>query len=140
MKEKHEVRDILFETEMLRRKSIFPAWNELGLIAGQPRLLSKLYYNENITQKELADISMIEPATLSRALDRLEEMGYIVRNGNPGCRRSFLVSLTKVGRTIAEKVWEEFDKLEDCMFFGFNEDELDALYGFISRINHNLGD
>ena len=77
MNRKQEVRDLMFRTEMARKRKIHPVWGEMGLIAGQPRVLSQLYIKDKVTQKELAAACCIEPATLSRALDRLEAMGYI---------------------------------------------------------------
>ena len=84
----------------------------------QPRVLSQLFIKDHITQKELAEACCIEPATLSRALDRLEAMGYIIRNDNPQCRRSFLISLTEEGKD-GGKVKDTFEGLEEEMMDGF---------------------
>lgn len=136
--QKQKIRDIMFRTEMIRKRRMHPLWGEIGLIAGQPRVLSELYLNEPLTQKELADISCLDPATLSRLLDRLEEGRYITRNFNPDSRRSFLIALTDEGRTMAEKVWEAFHELEDEMLLGFSETELDELFEYMARIYRNL--
>ena len=115
MDRKQEVRDLMFRTEMARKRRIHPVWTDMGLIAGQPRVLSQLFIKDHITQKELAEACCIEPATLSRALDRLEAMGYIIRNDNPQCRRSFLISLTEEGKKMAVKVKDTFEGLEEEM-------------------------
>lgn len=119
MDRKQEVRDLMFRTEMARKRRIHPVWTDMGLIAGQPRVLSQLFIKDKITQKELAEACCIEPATLSRALDRLEAMGYIIRNDNPQCRRSFLISLTEAGKKMAVKVKETFEGLEEEMMEAF---------------------
>ena len=138
MDRKQQIRDLLFRTEMTRRKKLYPVWNRLGLIAGQPRVLSQLLIREHITQKELADASCIEPATLSRALDRLEDMGYIARNDNPNCRRSFLVSLTEEGRKMAGEVQEVFGKTQEVMVEGFSQEEQETLCRLLERVYKNL--
>ncbi len=138
MNRKREVRDLLFRTEMERKRRIQPIWNDMGLIAGQPRVLSELTLKGHMTQRELSDACCIEPATLSRALDRLEERGYIVRNDNPGCRRSFLITLTEKGQKSAENVQKEFEILEEQMMEGLSEGELELLAGLIGKIYHNL--
>ncbi len=138
MNRKQEVRDLMFRTEMARKRKIHPVWGEMGLIAGQPRVLSQLYIKDKVTQKELADACCIEPATLSRALDRLEAMGYIVRNDNPQCRRSFLISLTEEGHQMAVKVQRTFDNLEDVMLAGFSEEEMENVISLVTRIYDNL--
>lgn len=138
MNRKQELRDLLFRTEMARKRRIHPVWGDMGLIAGQPRVLSQLYLKDRITQKELADACCIEPATLSRALDRLEDMGYIIRNDNPQCRRSFLISLTEAGQRMAEQVQGTFEGLEETMMAGFTEEELETMIGLTSRIYENM--
>ena len=138
MNRKQKIRDIMFRTEMLRKRRLQPVWAEKGLIAGQPRVLTQLLIKDHITQKELSDASCIDPATLSRALDRLEDMGYITRNENPGCRRSFLIALTDEGKVMAESVTGVFGEIEERMFAGFTEEEMDVLYGLVERIYKNL--
>lgn len=138
MDRKQEVRDLMFRTEMARKRRIHPVWSDMGLIAGQPRVLSQLFIKDKITQKELAEACCIEPATLSRALDRLEAMGYIIRNDNPQCRRSFLISLTEAGKKMAGKVNETFTELEEEMMECFTDEEMDTIISLVSRIYENL--
>ena len=135
MDRKQEVRDLMFRTEMARKRRIHPVWTDMGLIAGQPRVLSQLFIKDKITQKELAEACCIEPATLSRAL---EAMGYIIRNDNPQCRRSFLISLTEAGKKMAVKVKETFEGLEEEMMEGISDEEMDTIISLVSRIYDNL--
>ena len=46
----------------------------------------------------------MDVTTMSRSLDRLEESGYLVREKDPGCRRSYLICLTGEGVAEAHKV------------------------------------
>ena len=43
---------------------------------------------------------------MSRALDKLEQSGLLKRSTNPQCRRSWLISLTEEGNSLADKVIE----------------------------------
>lgn len=138
MDKKREVRNLMFQTEMARRRCFYPVWAELGLIAGQPRVLSQLLIKDHITQKELSEFCYVDPTTLSRALDKLESMGYVCRKENPGCRRSFLIALTEEGRLEALKVQEVFADMEEQMLGGFSEQELDVLKGMLDRVYENL--
>lgn len=139
MNKRQRIRDLMFRTEMMRKRRIHPIWSKMGLIAGQPRVLTQLLLKDRVTQKELSDACCIEPATLSRALDKLEAMGYISRNDNPDCRRSYLIALTGEGKSMAEAVNQAFAELEEQMLEGFSQEEMDVLYGFIGRIFKNLG-
>ena len=120
MNKKQKIRDMMFCVEMMRKRRLHPVWAKMGLIAGQPRVLFQLSQKDRITQKELSDACCIEPATLSRALDRLEAMGYITRNDNPDCRRSFLIEITEEGKSMAEQVCQTFAEVEERMTEGFS--------------------
>lgn len=138
MYEKRDIREMMFQIEMARKSRLQPLWNEMGLIAGQPRVLSRLVIKDHVTQRELSDACYIEPATLSRALDRLEAMGYIIRNTNPSCRRSFLISLTKEGRVVATAVKKIFDEIEEWMVEGFSKEEIDSMAKMLERMKGNM--
>ena len=101
-----EVRNYLFDVEMLRRRLLRPHFIKMGLTVGQgqPRILYELRKSGRMTQKELSDACLIEVTTMSRTLDRLEKMGLIIRENNPECRRSWIIKLTKEGEAKADEV------------------------------------
>ena len=138
--ENHELRANLFQLELSRRRLLQPWFTSLGLTLGQgqPRILSRLLRGDGLTQRELADACMVDAATLSRALDRLEEMGLIRREETPGSRRSYLVRLTDAGREKAGKVQEGFGRMDELICRGFSTEELERLRGDLERIRANL--
>ena len=138
MNKKQKIRDMMFCVEMMRKRRLHPVWAKMGLIAGQPRVLFQLSQKDRITQKELSDACCIEPATLSRALDRLEAMGYITRNDNPDCRRSFLIEITEEGKSIADKVCQTFAEVEERRPEGFSAEEMDLMENMLGRMYENL--
>jgi MarR family transcriptional regulator for hemolysin len=66
----------------------------LGLTRSQWWVLNHLYFNEGITQSELADVLDVEKPTLGRLLDRLEAKGWVERRADPNDRRAKRVCLT----------------------------------------------
>ena len=134
------LRTLLFQMELSRRRLIQPWFSALGLTLGQgqPRILPRLLQGHGLTQRELADACALDAATLSRTLDRLEEMGLIRREEHPGSRRSYLVRLTDTGREKAAKVQEGFERLEELLCQGFSTDELERLRRDLEHIQANL--
>ena len=134
------LRTLLFQMELSRRRLIQPWFSALGLTLGQgqPRILARLLQGDGLTQRELADECMLDAATLSRALDRLEEMGLIRREENPDSRRSYLVRLTAAGREKAAQVQEGFDRLEELICQGFSQAELERLRRDLERVRANM--
>ncbi|WP_294547949.1 MarR family transcriptional regulator [uncultured Pseudoflavonifractor sp.] len=138
--EKHELRAVLFQLELDRRRLLQPWFSGLGLTLGQgqPRILARLLQGDGLTQRELADACTLDAATLSRALDRLEETGLIRRVENPGSRRSYLVRLTDAGREKAVQVQRGFDKVDELLCQGFAGEELDRIQADLGRLKANL--
>lgn len=66
----------------------------LGLTRSQWWVLNHLYFNEGISQSELADLLDVEKPTLGRLLDRLEAKGWLERRAASGDRRVKRVHLT----------------------------------------------
>jgi MarR family transcriptional regulator for hemolysin len=75
-------------------------------------LLKLLRANQPLAQCELAMRIGIEPASLVRLLDVLQEEGLIVRVADPLDRRSKLVSLTEAGSALSGKLSEVADHLK----------------------------
>ena len=138
--EKDALRTILFQMDLSRRRLLQPWFSSLGLTLGQgqPRILARLLKGDGLTQRELADECMLDAATLSRALDRLEEMGLIRRVENPGSRRSYLVRLTDAGWEKAGQVQRGFDRVDELLCQGFSQEDLDRLQGDLERLRANL--
>ena len=53
-----------------------------------------------LTPSELAARERVQRPTVTRIVDRLEEAGLIARAGDPGDRRSSLITVTGAGRTL----------------------------------------
>ena len=106
MMKQERVRRLLVRAERARKHLMQPHFTRIGLTFGQghARILDVLLARDHITQKELSDLCHMDVTTMSRSLDRLEESGYLVREKDPGCRRSYLICLTKEGFAEAQKV------------------------------------
>ena len=76
--------DVPFSIALLKayhaQNNVFrPMIAELGLSVGQPKILGFLTRHDGCMQKELAAMCDIEPATISRLLDKMEADGLISR-------------------------------------------------------------
>lgn len=136
--EKWEIRDAMVEMEIARKRILQPYFQKLGLSPGQPRILNKLYKKDHVTQRELADRCCMDVATMSRTLDRLEEAGYLTREKHPDCRRSFLIVLTEEGRSRAAQVHEDFRNIDEQIWQGFHEQEMEEFLACAKKIIDNL--
>ena len=86
---------ILNDVARLMRTTFDRRVKALGLTRSQWWVLNHLFRNDGVTQSELADILEVEKATLGRLLDRMEQKGWIRREGHAGDRRAKRVFLTE---------------------------------------------
>lgn len=72
-------------------------------IALWPTLMC-LWEKEGVTQREIAQKAKVENSTTTRTLDKLENLGLVVRQTDPNSRRSFCIFLTDKGRALKEQL------------------------------------
>lgn len=140
MMKKENVRRLLVRAERARKHLMQPHFTRIGLTFGQghARILDVLLARDHITQKELSDLCHMDVTTMSRSLDRLEESGYLVREKDPGCRRSYLICLTGEGVAEAHKVRRMLKMVDDVIWEGLGQDEMDAFCAVMNKICENL--
>ena len=112
--------------------------NEIGLHVGQEMLLSGLWEKEGLTQTELADYVMIQPATVTNMLQRLERAGIVERRPDAEDQRISRVYATKKGRGLEEAVKEQWGKLEQESFAGFSVEERVLLRRLLLQVYRSL--
>ncbi|HBE86758.1 MAG TPA: MarR family transcriptional regulator [Lachnoclostridium sp.] len=136
----HNVRELLVREEKARKQIISPLLSNIGLTPGQghARILYHLLQKDHITQKELADRCHFDTATMSRNIDKLQDMGFLLRENNPDCRRSVLISLTEKGVVEAEEVRKVFKQFEELICSDIPEDEIAVFCKVLMKMCDNL--
>ena len=77
-----------------------PVLEDLGVTHPQYLVLLALWEQSPRTVRDLSDTLLMEPATLSPMLKRLETAGLLSRNRAPGNDRALAVELTAKGRAL----------------------------------------
>jgi len=86
---------------MPRFRRIF---REAGLTEQQWRVLRVLWDLNEVTFREMADLTLIAPPSLVGVIDRLEARGLVSRRRSTSDRRAVDISLTAEGRGIEQQV------------------------------------
>lgn len=138
--EKSKIRVELHSLDIERRKILKPQFLKLGLTVGegQARILKSILEHGMMTQRELADRCMLDATTMSRTIDKLQEAGYLQRTINPSCRRSFLICLTDKGKEMGIAVQKIFTDLDEQIWDGISDKEMEALHFTVKKILDNL--
>jgi len=91
---------LLHEVARLLRKRFEQRARHQGLTRSQWQTIAYLAKLEGVHQTALAEVLEIEPMTLVRILDRLEQRGLIERRLDPDDRRAWRLYLTDAARPI----------------------------------------
>ncbi|MFZ9395467.1 MAG: MarR family winged helix-turn-helix transcriptional regulator [Erythrobacter sp.] len=110
----------------------------LGLTAAQARLLLSLDLFPGENQGFHADRLEIEPITLTRMADRMEEAGWLERRSDPLDRRARILHLTEKSRDIVERLEATVELLFEDTLHGLSAAERNTLSRLLGRIGDNL--
>ena len=110
----------------------------LGLYRGQPPLLFALWHHEGLTHGELAERLHVQPATITKMIQRMEKAGFVERRPDPQDQRVSRVYLTEEGRAIHSHVRQALLTLEEETFAGFTLQDRALLDRFLLQIRANL--
>lgn len=110
---------------------------EQGLTYVQWLPLYKLLLCENSTSGSLAKDLGMDPASVTRALDRIEAKGLLRRERSTTDRRVVHLTLTDDGRRIATEVPKVLTKVLNCHLAGFSHAECDVMLSMLQRMLAN---
>ena len=85
-----------------------------ALLPGQPKVIDYLMSHPDSFQREIADGCLIDPATLSPILGKMEDNGLIRRDKADGNRKNSIVALTADGEIIGRRIQELFRETEEA--------------------------
>lgn len=80
-----------------------PVLEPMGLTHPQYLVMLALWERSPRTVRDVSDALLLEPATMTPLLKRLEEAGLVTRSRQPGNERALDVALTRAGRALREK-------------------------------------
>lgn len=92
----------LVETSRLMRTYVDQRAREHGTTRAQWGVMSRLRRQEGLNQAALAEQMDLQPISLARLLDRLQNQNLIERRENPADRRAYLLYLTPAGRRLVD--------------------------------------
>ncbi len=109
----------------------------IGIHRTQHRILMYLSREGGLpSQKKLAERFEITPASVTGAVQRLEHDGYIKRKQGADNRFNE-IAITEKGKEIVERTRALFSAVDDSLFAGFSEAEIEAVSAYLARMIDN---
>ncbi|MET9950767.1 MarR family winged helix-turn-helix transcriptional regulator [Streptomyces sp. NPDC006339] len=111
---------------------------ELGLYPGQEFLMMALWDCGPVRQSALIQSLGLDPSTVTKMLQRLEQCGHVRRRPDPADRRAVLVEATEDGEALRARVEEAWSRLEEDSLTGLTPAERADLVRLLGRLEENL--
>ena len=111
----------------------------LGVTRAQWKVLFKLTRTPGLRQVELADMLDLEPITLCRIVDRLEESGLVERTRDPEDRRAWRLHVTPKAQPLVDKLQAIGADLVDQAFSGIDPEQIEITRQVLARVRENAG-
>jgi DNA-binding MarR family transcriptional regulator len=125
------------ETAHALRKAFDRRAVGLRVTRAHGKLRFKLTRYPGLRQIELADMLDIEPITLSRIIDRLEEGGLVERVADPADRRAWRLHVTVKAQPLVEKLRALASEMTANAFAGIDPKDIEITRRVLARVREN---
>ncbi|MBB5326721.1 MarR family winged helix-turn-helix transcriptional regulator [Tunturiibacter gelidoferens] len=111
----------------------------LKLLPQHAGILRMLDRSSGLSQRDLAARLGIYASRLVAILDEMESLGFVVREGNVGDRRTYSLRLTPKGREMLAEIAKISREHNESVFAALTLKERDALTGVLQRVADQQG-
>lgn len=129
---------MLADVARLMRRSFDARARSIGVTRPQWQVLSLLRRHEGINQGKLADLLEVEPITVCRMVDRLQEADLVERRPDPADRRSWRLFLTGKAHELLGQLRPLAEEMIDLAFEGIEQTDRTRLLATLDRMRLNL--
>jgi len=129
---------LMADVSRLLRRVFDERARSIGVTRPQWRVLTVLAREEGINQGMLADRLEVEPITLSRMVDRMQDAGLLERRADPDDRRAWKLYLSDNATPLIAELRALGEILSDEALEGVSAAERDTLADLLGRVRCNL--
>ena len=129
---------LLADNSRLARRAFDERVRADGVTGPQARLLLTLDRIPGENQGHYAELLDVEPITLCRMVDRLEDAGLVERRADPDDRRARRLHLTAKSREKLTRLRERLDEMVDEMLAGLSAGEREQFARLLTVVRGNL--
>ncbi|MCZ4124119.1 MarR family winged helix-turn-helix transcriptional regulator [Streptomyces sp. H39-S7] len=130
----------VFRTARAHRMAAGRLLRGAGLYAGQELLMMRLWDAGPQRQSDLIKVLELDPSTVTRMVQRLEQSGLVTRRPDPDDGRAVLVEATEAGHALRTPVEDAWRRLEEITVAGLSADERQELARLLARVEGSLCD
>src|SRR5689334_15106049 len=126
------------ETALAMRRDFDRRASGLGVTRAQWRVLARLNVKNGVRQVDLAEALDIEPITLCRMIDRLEDAGLVERRRDEIDRRAWNIFLTEKSKPLLDEVQSLARQLQEDALMGISQEDQRHALEILARVRANI--
>jgi DNA-binding MarR family transcriptional regulator len=131
---------LIHDAARLMRKRFEMLGSSYGLSAAQWRLLVRVVKDEGVAQARLAELLEIEPISVSRLVDRMEEGGWVERRPDAADRRVRMIFPTDKSRQAFGAIKGVAGEVFEQALAGLDREQRQGVLLGLKTIVHNLSE
>lgn len=129
---------LIKQVELAVRQRLDEVANAQDLTAVQYTALTVLERHPGMTSAELARNSFVRAQTMAEMVTYLVDLGLVERERDPANRRQYLLSLTRKGQTVVDRLRAPVAAIEKEMVEDLERAEVAALRSYLMRCRRSL--
>ncbi|MCK4835210.1 MAG: MarR family transcriptional regulator, partial [Candidatus Aminicenantes bacterium] len=115
-------------------------FSRLGIGGGTHSFLMFLYHHDGVTQQELSHCLHFDKAHTTRAIQKLIDLGYIIKEKNPEDQRAYRIYLTEKAHAVKPEIKKVLQRWTDLLASGFSAQERETAIGLLTRMTENVAE
>jgi DNA-binding MarR family transcriptional regulator len=119
-------------------RSRMAGWGHAGLDGAAFSLLMTVVKYGPTRQGELAEVSLLDPSTVSRHVGQLVKAGLVSRRPDPADGRAVQIVTTEQGKAIGAQAAARREKLIEEMLADWSEQDMQMLVTLLRRLNDEM--
>ena len=127
-----------FSVSRLSISHILKGLKEFNIGSGQIMFLLELYHCDGVNQEELSSYLNIDGANTTRAINKLEQEGYVIRKADESDKRAYRLYLTDQAIEIKPQILGLMEDWEDSLLLEFSPEEKETFIGLLKKIGHTV--
>ncbi|PZO86770.1 MAG: MarR family transcriptional regulator [Sphingomonas sanxanigenens] len=129
---------LIGDVSRLMRRRFDERARAIGVTRAQWKLIFTLSRNEGANQGALAELIDVEPITIGRMVDRLEEAGMVERRPDPRDRRAWRLYLTDKAQPLLTELRVLGDAMVEEVMAGIDDAERDRATAILEIMRARL--
>lgn len=105
---------------------------------GQYAYLFALYKEDGQTQQKLSDRMLVDKSATARAINKLEELGYVERKPDSIDKRSYRIFLTHKGIEIKPQLEAIVEEVQEILLGNLSDEEKNILKVLLQKMSRNI--